>query len=377
MEQKNVIFGSNADEEFFNLIRSNNGFFKCLIVATKQNINNNIGFVNSVISNYGSYKFIELPDNALNNELVIRLIKKELTDDVGLIVVIENLWVLNEINKFYNNTAFVCVSPSISEINASAKFVIYNFNRATDCSLHAFCSCVGECLSMFSFVIEQVFNACVYEQNVGAQNLIKLEKLLFNFATIPQSVLNSKFGKLYFCKLVHTIASLIDNNYLNCNVYNLANNLIYNSEQKFNYGYALGYSSKILFNAFNYVFNIDYISSLTGFNAENRVEQFRAIKVNNNQLINNNLYNFNYESTALLNNFNGVKNDFSIVLLKYKRMFLKAFNKFLNLQFDKGYSQLKYLKPNLIKQAFNKLPEQSSNANFVTFLREFGFLNEF
>jgi len=154
-------------------------------------------------------------------------------------------------------------------------------------------------------------------------------------------------------------------------------NLIYNSEQKFNYGYALGYSSKILFNAFNYVFNIDYISSLTGFNAENRVEQFRAIKVNNNQLINNNLYNFNYESTALLNNFNGVKNDFSIVLLKYKRMFLKAFNKFLNLQFDKGYSQLKYLKPNLIKQAFNKLPEQSSNANFVTFLREFGFLNEF
>ena len=99
MEQKNVIFGSNADEEFFNLIRSNNGFFKCLIVATKQNINNNIGFVNSVISNYGSYKFIELPDNALNNELVIRLIKKELTDDVGLIVVIENLWVLNEINK--------------------------------------------------------------------------------------------------------------------------------------------------------------------------------------------------------------------------------------------------------------------------------------
>ncbi len=377
MEQKNVIFGSNADEEFFNLIRSNKGFFKCLIVATKQNINNNIGFVNSVISNYGSYKFIELPDNALNNELVIRLIKKELTDDVGLIVVIENLWVLNEINKFYNNTAFVCVSPSISEIKANAKFVIYNFNRVTDCSLHAFSSCVGEFLSMFSFVIEQVFNACVYEQNVGAQNLIKLEKLLFNFATIPQSVLNSKFGKLYFCKLVHAIASLIDSNYLNCNAYNLANNLIYNSEQKFNYGYALGYSSKILFNAFNYVFNIDYISSLTGFNAENRVEQFRAIKVNNNQLINNNLYNFNYESTVLLKNFNGVKNDFSIVLLKYKRMFLKAFNKFLNLQFDKGYSQLKYLKPNLIKQAFNKLPEQSSNANFVTFLREFGFLNEF
>jgi len=35
------------------------------------------------------------------------------------------------------------------------------------------------------------------------------------------------------------------------------------------------------------------------------------------------------------------------------------------------------IREELAKQAFNKLPEQSSNANFVTFLREFGFLNEF
>jgi hypothetical protein len=79
----------------------------------------------------------------------------------------------------------------------------------------------------------------------------------------------------------------------------------------------------------------------------------------------------------LKNNFNLIKDDYKNVLNIYIKTFNKLYDKFKNLQFDKGFLDLKTLKTDVVQYAFNKLPEQGLMANFATFIREFGFYNMF
>ena len=79
----------------------------------------------------------------------------------------------------------------------------------------------------------------------------------------------------------------------------------------------------------------------------------------------------------LKNNFNLIKDDYKNVLNVYIKTFNKLYDKFKNLQFDKGFLDLKTLKTDVVQCAFNKLPEQGLMVNFATFIREFGFYNMF
>lgn len=372
MENKKFFKGYNADKEFINYIKQELYYYKCVLISSNQDRQNNINFINDISEVFSGYNFVELPDNALDNKLVYKLIEKHLTDDVGLVIVIGNHGVLNFVSSKFNNVAFVCTMPSLVQLSVKSNFIVYSYNRVLGCSHNYYTSCLGEIVSIFAYVLEQVFNACIYNTKVDGTSLIKLEKYLFNIANMPLGIINSNFGKQYVCKLTETIAKLLNKNFYNSSVLMLANNL---TKANLNFGCALGYSSKIFFNAFDYVFNLNYINCLVGFNARVRVDQFNNFNNVTNDFIDNNLNNFYNKTFDLYNKFNTVKNDFCMVLGVYKKMFLRLYTKFLNLQFDKGFLHNNQLKPRVIFSAFNKLPEQSLSANFVTFLREFGFLN--
>lgn len=376
MENKKVFYGDNGDQQFLDFIRTNYNFFKCVVVSTKQDKQNNINLLNSIYGIFNKHSFVELPSSALENKLVNKLIENEISDDVGLVIVIGNELVANFASTIFNNIAFVCTMPSINQLKTKANLIVYSYNRIINCTLHNFASCVGEIISVFSYVIEQVFNACVYKQDVNGGNLIKVENCLFNLSNMPLGIINSKFGKSYVCKVAFEVSKLLNDDFYSSSVINLAKNLCYNYSN-ISFGCALAYSSKVLFNAFNYVFNFKILNCNVGFNALKRLKQFDSCSNVSSEFIECNLNNFYNNITDLFNNYNAVKNDFGGVLNIYIKMFLKLYNKFLNLQFDKGFSHYIFLNPQKIISAFNKLPEQSMFANFVTFLREFGFLNYF
>lgn len=377
MNNKSLFYGEEACGDFLKFVKQNCGFYKCVIVCTKHEELKNSKLFKSVCEATKKHSFVELPSNITNTTLIERLIKKEISDEVGLVIVVNNFKVAGKVSRWFKNVALICKSPSLCALKSKSNIVVYDFNIIKNCSLHEFVSCFGEIVSTFAFLVENVFCACVYNEVGNREVLVKLEKVLLKLSTMPISVLQSNVGRTYFLKLVLIVSNLLSENFEGSCVKKLAQNLNEEHKDSFSFGCALGYSAKIIFEAINYILGVNKISGLIGFSADKRLQQFSETCINNDNFIGENLTNFNSDINSLSKNFDLIKNDFSLLLLKYNKMFFKLYNKFLLMQFDKGVSHNKFLTPHQITNAFNKLPEQSERANFVTFLRAFGFLNCF
>ena len=376
MEFEKAFYGENAANDFIKMLKMEYCYYKVVIVKS-EDIKTNSAFEN-ICNVCAKHCVINLPNNIEFNLLCEELVKKELTDDVSLVVVFANHNWAVAINKFFNNVAMVCLAPSINQLMVKTSMMVYDYGLVAKCSKNEFISCYGEICSILSYIMEVVFFKGVYNLNINSQQLLKLEKYLFDLARLPQKFLSSAFGKMYIIKLCYKIVLELNCDLFNNScVVNLSNNLKSCNINHFTKNRISIYSTLIMLKAFIFLFN-SQLDVLIGFSAQSRL---LIAKQNNKKLkesvTSQNLNNYGYDRLMLKNNFNLIKDDYKNVLNVYIKTFNKLYDKFKSLQFDKGFLDLKTLKTDVVQCAFNKLPEQGLMANFATFIREFGFYNMF
>ena len=211
MEFEKAFYGENAANDFIKMLKMEYCYYKVVIVKS-EDIKTNSVFEN-ICNVCAKHCVINLPNNIEFNLLCEELVKKELTDDVSLVVVFANHNWAVAINKFFNNVAMVCLAPSINQLMVKTSMMVYDYSLVAKCSKNEFISCYGEICSILSYIMEVVFFKSVYNLNINSQQLLKLENIIRKDDTMKKILYDNqmftlqRFGGVtrYFADLMYNL----------------------------------------------------------------------------------------------------------------------------------------------------------------------------
>lgn len=375
-----LIYEDNAFEQAKKLLNKSYKYFKVIVVTNYTNKNVD-AIIDNLNGNVKEIKVVKLPQGKCSFEISKQLICSQITDDVGLVIVIGDY----ELTRFILNLnlkikkMLINITPLIP-INASLfDYVIINNGIIEQCTNKDIANCYGYLSSFSIFILEEVFNKGVYLKDTNSNNLLELEKVVQSLNMIPSSILKSNTGKRMLTKISVKLLNLINlSEFENSFVFKLANNIKQNSKHLgLQFGESLMIGSVLGFKLFNVLLNSHIDNAKIGFDYFNRLkiakkyyDNFSLSKIAKTFTLDNNLN----ESVI---NFNKIQNSFLMVFNSYLKMINNMVKTFKVLFYDNGIFLNKYLKSDLLLNSINLIPESCLECCFATFIRDVGLLNKF
>ncbi len=375
------IYDNKALEKALNLITKRFKYFKVLIVSNLENEKTFENFILNVKASVKSCELITLPNCSTQTKVVKGLILDKLTEDVGLIINLSEIVVMNAIDDCFCKIKVMNVlnAPNFELLTYNCDYVVVDYQIIENCKNKLVASCYGELCASCFYVLEQVFNKAVFQNQIDSIAMIEIETLIKDLSMLPSGVLKGKLGKRILFNMCLKLKNLVDISSLkNGFVVNLAKQIVANSRYKnLQNGEAQMIASVLAFKSLNVLLKSQMLSKNIGANYYVRLNY---IKQNSGDFALSKICKSFVCDKYLeehINNFFKIQNSFLYVFETYfeiMNMMLKTFKK---LYFDNGISLNKYMSEQVLIKSINCLPECYDDCSYATFIRDVGLLNKF